>query len=133
LKCNVLIISIIITIFNNRSLVGLGYTWTITFETNVGPQPGMVINPLQLDNYIGITTTTLGVAPDNYQSKVVLSNSSSVEFLALSAGVTYYFRVLASNDIGDSLLSGVSEAVPASSPLAPSFLSIEVSYAYSIH
>jgi hypothetical protein len=90
----------------------------------------MVINPLQLDNRnVQIATTTLGEAPDNYQSKVVLSNSTSVEFLALTTGITYFFRVLASNDISDSLLSSVSEAVPASSPLAPSFLSIEVSHA----
>jgi hypothetical protein len=101
----------------------------VTFETNVGNQPNMVINPLHLNNAnIGASTTTIGVAPDNYQSKVVLSDSTSVEFLALTTGVTYYFRVLASNDIGDSLLSVVSEAVPASSPLAPSFLSIEVSH-----
>lgn len=114
---------------NNRSLVGLGYMWTVTFETNVGNQPLIFVNSLQLLGSfpaLSMSTITTGLAPDNYQSMVVLSNSTSVVFPSLTTGVTWYFRVLASNDIGDSLLSAVVAGVPASSPLAPSSLSIEV-------
>jgi hypothetical protein len=93
-----------------RVVNGLGYTWMVTFESNVGDQPTMVMNPFKLlgDNpVVYVVTSTAGVAPNNYQSVVVLANSTtptSTVFGSLTTGETWYFRVCALNDIGNRLL-----------------------------
>lgn len=60
------------------------------------------------------------------------SSTPSVIFPSLTTGVMWYFRVLATNDIGDSLYSSVVSATPASTPLGSSYLSIVVSSGQSI-
>jgi len=102
-----------------------GYQWTITFMTNVGKQPKVIVNPLQLGGPTPVVTVTKvvdGVAPDNFQSKIVTRTDFS--FSSLSTGATWYFRVLASNAVGDGFLSELVSAVPASAPLSVSHLEV---------
>jgi hypothetical protein len=113
-----------------------GFSWHVTFVTNVGDQPAMIVNNLQLlgsnntndDPTITLTTSHDGVAPNNYQYVTVPANNSAsmttTTFFALTSGTEYYFRVVATNAVGDGPFSPVESATPAATPLGVSALTI---------
>lgn len=133
-----------------RTTVGNGYHWTITFASNVGWQPNVVINPLQLlgsHPSVYVTTLTVGVSPLQYASAIIpvgtYSNASSWSrrlqaatstaaasstfsyiFNNLTTGAQWFFRVLPTNDKGDGVFSGTVINVPASVPDSPSSVAI---------
>ena len=113
-----------------RTLVLEGYSWTVTFVSNVGNQPALVVNTLQLlglNPTIAVQTVSVGVAPANYFSTVVEASSSvmSATIDSLSTGEAWYFRVLATNAIGDGVMSNMVSAIPAAAPLAVSALTVK--------
>jgi len=83
-----------------------GYTWTVTFETDVGDQPTVVVNPLNLLGAypdVIVSTTEDGVEPDNYMSIEVVpggATKNQVLFEMLTMGTPYYVRVSAASDRG---------------------------------
>ena len=121
-----------------RSLSDIGYAWSVTFLSNTGDQPTLTVNTKNLlgrNPTVSIVTARNGTLPYKYQSMIVRTTelvSTSALFSTLSSGDIWYFRVLATNDIGDSMLSSAVSAVPASSPLSPSSLVIEASTGSSL-
>ena len=115
-----------------------GYVWTVTFLSNVGDQPSLVANPLNLlgvaasglSPAVAVSTVHQGVQPDNYMSRIVTVGSGapstplSTEFHLLTTGLQWYFRVLATNDMGDGPLSTTVTATPAAPPGPPSALTL---------
>ena len=116
-----------------------GYVWSVTFLSNVGDQPSLVANPLGLLGVasaglwapaVAVSTVHQGVKPDNYMSRVVPVGSGaaatimSTDFNLLTTGQTWYFRVLATNDMGDGPLSAIVTATPAAAPGPPSALTL---------
>jgi hypothetical protein len=113
-----------------RTRVNGGHVWHITFMTNVGPQPLLIVNPLHLlgsDPTVAVTRLDFGTMPDNYVSATVFPRSGmmSTSFTGLATGLTWYFRVLATNDISDGPLSSFVSAVPADVPLAVSSVELD--------
>ena len=122
---------------------GPGYSWTVTFTSNVGPQPALVVNNLDLlsaQGGAGVTTVSVskvhpGTLPDNYQSRVLPVDADtplSTDFSLLTTGVRWLFRVVATNDMGDGPLSLPASAVPAAAPGAPSALTLSYATATSL-
>jgi len=109
-----------------RTEVNTGYSWTITFTTNVGDQHSVLVNSLQLlgsDPIVDVSEIRKGVAPDNYRFVTVTDTSAS--FTMLSTGIPWYFRVLGVNSIGNGYLSESVSAVPADVPRALSRFEID--------
>jgi hypothetical protein len=113
----------------DRSQVGNGYSWSVTFLTQVGPQPDFVVNTLNLlgsDVSIAISTLREGVSPVDYAYKTVTSSESSVIFDGLTTGVVYYSRIVSIDDEGyNSDYSSVNSSTPAAVPLSSSLLSVQ--------
>ena len=118
-----------------------GYTWTVTFTSNTGAQPPMVVNAANLlgpSPIVAQATVNPGSAPDNYVAQTVPpppdggANGMHVDFSMLTTGVTWYFRVVATNDIGDGPYGTPVTAVPAAAPGAPSALTLGYASATSL-
>lgn len=87
-----------------------GHKWYITFLTNVGPQPSLLVDTealLGTNNPAGFRSSKLveGVAPDNF-SQITISDPATtvVNITGLDTAVPYYARVRANSaDRGSSL------------------------------
>jgi hypothetical protein len=104
-----------------RTLVLEGYSWTVTFVSNVSNQPALVVNTLQLlglNPAIAVQTVSVGLAPANYFLTVVEASSSVVSATidSLRTGEAWYFRVLATNAIGDGVMSSMVSVILAAAP-----------------
>jgi hypothetical protein len=114
----------------DRKVSGYGYDWIITFLTDVGDIPLIVTNAnglLGLIPTIATNTAHNGTAPDSYMTTTI-SATSGINYFAtfpiLNTGTTYYFRVLATNSVGDGAFTSIVSAIPAAAPGAPSSLTI---------
>lgn len=101
-----------------------GYVWTITFDSDVGDQPGLFANPTGLRcslpdcGYPNIRIGTIfnGLKPDNYTSTIVDASTSNYVVRKLETGVTYSFRVTAISDRGLGDMSPIAISIPAGAP-----------------
>jgi len=112
-----------------RTAVNSGYDWSITFLSNVGDQPQLIVNPLRLlgsDPRVDVITSVEGVAPYMHMSKYVSASSRyhNTTFSGLATGKEWKFRVLAINSIGESSFSDEVSAIPAGVPKSVSSLVI---------
>ena len=108
-----------------------GYKWYITFLTNVGPQPSLLIDTEALlgsNDPAGFRSSKLveGIAPDNF-SQITISDPATtvVNITGLDTAVQYHVQVRAnSNDRGSSLAMptipfAASPGQVPGTPLAP--------------
>ena len=110
----------------DRLITGAGFTWTITFLTNPGNVPSLVLNTVNLlgNNPTAVVSTILdGTLPNNYQSQRVTTLNAT--FLPLSTAQEWFFRVLATNTLGDGSYSLMESTIPWSIPSPPSSLTME--------
>ena len=121
-----------------RSYATPGYVWTVTFTSNVGDQPPLVVNSIDLlgvHTAVAVNTVHPGTLPDNYQVRIVTAGDGaplSTDFPLLATGLQWRFRVVATNDIGDGPPSLSVGAVPAAPPGAPSALTLGYASATSL-
>lgn len=121
----------------DRTVVGNGFEWMVTFLTNSGRQPLLIANS---GNLIGpnpdITVIELrqGTLPNNFKSQIfgATADTMNVTVSGLFVGVPWYLRVLAINQVGVGPFSEPVSAVPASAPGSPSFLTIQSASGSSI-
>ena len=121
----------------DRTVLGSGFEWMVTFLTNPGRQPLLVTNPGNLigpNPAIAVSEVRQGTLPNNFKSEVLSANSDSmnVTLSGLFVGVAWYFRVLAINQVGVGPFSEPVSAVPAYVPGSPSFLTIQSASGSSI-
>ena len=121
----------------DRIAAGNGYEWTVTFLTNPGRQPLLVTNPGNLlgpNPEIIVSEVRQGVLPNNFKSQVVTAAGDilNASFTNLLVGETWYFRVLAINQVGLGPFASPVSAVPASTPGPLSYLTIQSASGTSI-
>jgi len=101
----------------DRTSVGVGYSWSVTFLTVIGDVETLYLNPRHLlgpDPNILVSERRKGTPPDSYRAiQVSAISTPSAVVNDLETGVAWHFRVLASNDHGDSIYSNIGVAVPA--------------------
>jgi len=133
------------TVDVTRSLAdeNLGYTWSVTFLTNLGPLPLITFDSLALTGTvptIEVAVYTKGIFPPfnslDRQNGLSLGSTTltdvqdlSIDVSNLNQGIAYYFRVSAANSLGygDAQLSGTPYAVPMPQiPSAPNNVILSV-------
>jgi hypothetical protein len=115
------------TVGVRRTLNGYGWNWVITFTSNLGDLPLIIVDGAGLTGPnadIAAAETVTGTDPANLLS-VYISNSGSAQFTyaitSLTQGTPYLVRVTATNSQGYSgvrLSTPVSE-IPRTQPSAP--------------
>ena len=97
-----------------RKTIGFpnGFRWTITFQTNFGPQAPFEINTNSLMGFqpsqFSQSVVTVGEFPDNYQLVEGKDSLSNIWLPDLRTALAYYVRVTATNDRGDRFISDTS-------------------------
>jgi len=109
---------------------GIGYTWTITFESNVGDVPLIIVNDLNLlgDSSvpeIAASEEYSGSNPDNYTYQLVGASNNFAVFTNLTPGEEYSFRIVAFNEFGDGESSAIVSATAGSVPSASSSIALK--------
>jgi len=110
-----------------RTLEGAGYAWTVTFMTNVGSQPNMVVNGLRLVGTppsISVSEILNGIAPASLQTTYVNASSRATAYSALVSGlqpgVRWYFRVTTLDAVSNGQFSRTVSLMLGDVPTAPS-------------
>jgi len=103
-----------------------GFKWTITFLTNMGPQPEFKIDQSRLlgGESINLKQEKIvgGILPDNFQSYTVYNHSmTSLRLPNLNTGQVYYVQLHVLNDRGKSskVVTSPEYAIPGDVPDPP--------------
>jgi hypothetical protein len=128
--------------FNVRAVNDAGASTPASITTVVGlskpSEPTNVVATSDLNSYValnwGIPTITGGQPPTNYRIEWSGTDASGIRDLSgtiyttnitgLTNGITYQFRVIASNGAGDGTWSSYVSATPSTFPSAPTALSV---------
>ncbi len=98
-----------------------GYKWTVTFLTEVGDVPDLVVNGRLLsdgvEGYTEVNEILKGVPPNEYKRYEVPLGTNSVELAGLTTGLTYFVRIAAMTSSGLNTFTEATSAVPFKAPL----------------
>ncbi|KAL3774885.1 hypothetical protein ACHAW5_007303 [Stephanodiscus triporus] len=103
------------------------YTWDVTFISDLGPQPRLIVDDLDMTGTVAFMSVSKAIAgalppfdgPD-YGSTLVSGTELSALIAKLKQGIPYYVRISASNEIGTSPAIMPYPPVEVPIPLPPS-------------
>ena len=114
----------------SRARNGYGYSWLITFQTNLGPVNSLIAIGTELtgpQTSISVSKAAVGVSASGYGSQIVTDLTSlSYTISGLTTGTSYMVRIAASNTEGYgpvALTSPLSD-IPRETPAAPTSVSL---------
>ena len=114
----------------SRAKNGFGYSWMITFQTNLGPVNSLVAVGTELTGpqaSISVSKSSVGIVASGYGSQIITDLTQLTYTISgLTTGTTYLVRIAAANSegYGSVILTSPLSEVPRETPAATTGVSL---------